>query len=195
MMSTVTNTFLTPQEYLERERAAETKSEYYGGEMFAMAGASFAHSMIVTNLIRELSVRLGQSSCSVHTSDLRLSTGVNGLYTYPDVMVICGKPTFIDSHLDTVTNPIAVIEVLSPSTEGYDRGRKFESYRAIPSLMEYVTVSQDKIHVEINTRQPDDTWLLRDVRESDPVKLQSIVVELQLADIYQKVEVTLNERR
>jgi Uma2 family endonuclease len=103
-------------------------------------------------------------------------------------MVMSDKPALIDKHLDTVTNPIVVIEVLSPSTEGYDRGRKFESYRAIPSSKEYLTVSQDKIHVEIHTRQTDDTWLLKDVRDSGPVKLQSIEVELQLADIYEKVE-------
>jgi Uma2 family endonuclease len=187
-MSTVATTFLTPQEYLERERAAETRSEYYRGEVFAMAGASYAHSTIMTNLIRELSSRLRQGPCKVHSSDLRLATGASGLYTYPDLMVICGKPAFIDSYLDTITNPILVIEVLSPSTEGYDRGRKFESYRAIPSLMEYLTVSQDKMHVEIHTRQPDDTWLLRDVRDSGPVKLQSIETELQLSDIYETLE-------
>jgi Uma2 family endonuclease len=187
-MSTVASTFLTPQQYLERERAAETKSEYYGGEIFAMAGASFAHSLIIANLTRDLGTLLRQGSCTVHPADLRLATGASGLYTYPDVMVLCGKPAFIDAHPDTVTNPILVIEVLSPSTEGYDRGRKFESYRAIPSLREYVTVAQDKIHVEIHTRQPDDTWLLRDVRDSGPVKLQSIEVELQLSGIYTKVE-------
>jgi Uma2 family endonuclease len=185
-MSTVASTFLTPEEYLERERRAETKSEYYGGEMFAMAGASFAHSVIITNLARDLGSLLRQAPCTVHTADLRLAIGGSGLYTYPDVMVICGKPAVIDAHLDTVTNPIVVIEVLSPSTEGYDRGRKFESYRAIPSLKEYLTVSQDKIHVEIHTRQTDDTWLLKDVRDSGPVKLQSIEVELQLSDIYEK---------
>jgi Uma2 family endonuclease len=187
-MSTAANTVLTPQQYLELERAAEYKSEYYAGEVFAMAGASFAHVTIVTNLVIELGSRLRNSPCRVCSTDLRLATSASGLYTYPDVMVICDAPAFIDAHLDTVTNPAVVIEVLSASTKNYDRGQKFESYRAIPSLMEYMTVSQDKIHVEINTRQPDDTWLLRDVRESDPVKLQSIGVELQLADIYQKVE-------
>jgi Uma2 family endonuclease len=187
-MSTVASTFLTPQEYLERERAAERKSEYYGGEMFAMAGASFAHVVIVTNLVAELATKLKQKACGVYSTDLRLAVSPTGLYTYPDLMIICGKPVFVDAHLDTVTNPVVVIEVLSSSTEGYDRGRKFESYRAIPSLMEYLTVSQDKIHVEIHTRQTDDTWLLKDVRDSGPVKLQSIGVELQLSDIYEKVE-------
>jgi Uma2 family endonuclease len=187
-MSTVATTFLTPQEYLERERAAETKSEYYGGEMFAMAGASLRHGTIVLNLAAELRSSVKGKPCAVYSTDVRLAAGATGLYTYPDVMVICGKPAVIDAHLDTVTNPVVIIEVLSPSTEGYDRGRKFELYRAIPSLMEYLTVSQDKMHMEIHTRQPDDTWLLRDVRDSGPVKLQSIGVELQLADIYERVE-------
>jgi Uma2 family endonuclease len=187
-MSTAASTFLTPQEYLERERAADTKSEYYGGEMFAMAGASFAHVTIVANLLVELGSNLKQKPCRVYPNDLRLAIGAAGLYTYPDVMVICGKPVFADAHLDTVTNPVLVIEVLSPSTEGYDRGRKFESYRAIPSLMEYLTVSQHSVHIEIHTRQADSTWLLRDVRDSGPVKLQSIGIELQLSDIYEEVE-------
>ena len=194
-MSTVASTFLTPQEYLERERAAERKSEYFAGEMFAMAGASFAHVVIVTNLVVELGSRLRQKPCGVYSTDLRLATGASGLYTYPDLMVVCGKPAFIDSYLDTVTNPIVLIEVLSESTKNYDRGQKFESYRAIPSLMEYMTVSQDKIHVEIHTRQPDNSWLLRELDNSGPVKLQSIGVELQLADIYEKVEFTSSERR
>jgi Uma2 family endonuclease len=187
-MSTVANTFLTPQQYLERERAAEYKSEYYTGEMFAMAGASFAHVTIVKNLVIELGSRLRQKPCDVYPTDLRLATSPSGLYTYPDVMVICGEPVFIDSYVDTVTNPILIVEVLSESTKNYDRGQKFESYRTIPSLMEYVTVSQDKMHVEIHTRQPDDTWLLRDVRDSGPVKLQSIGLELQLSGIYEKVK-------
>ena len=184
----VATTFLTPQQYLERERAAEYKSEYYAGEVFAMAGASFAHVTIVTNLVVELGSRLKQKPCTVYSTDLRLATSPSGLYTYPDVMVICHKPAFIDAYPDTVTNPTVVIEVLSDSTKNYDRGQKFESYRAIPSLREYVTVSQDKIHLEIHTRQPDDTWLLRDVRDSGLVKLQSIGIELQLSDIYERVE-------
>jgi Uma2 family endonuclease len=187
-VSTVASTFLTPQEYLDRERTAERKSEYWAGEMFAIVGASFAHVAIVTNLVVELGSKLKQKRCGVYSTDLRLATGASGLYTYPDVMVICGKPAVIDEHLDTVTNPTLLIEVLSESTKSYDRGQKFESYRAIPSLMEYVTVSQDKIHVEIHTRQPDNSWLLRELDNAGPVKLQSIGVELQLADIYEKVE-------
>jgi Uma2 family endonuclease len=179
---------MTAQEYLERERLAETKSEFYDGEMFAMARSNLRQALILTNLLCELGVKLRRRPYIACASNLRLAVCTNSFYTYPDLMVLPDKPALIDEHRDTVTNPIAIIEVLSPSTEGYDRGRKFESYRGIPSLMEYLTVSQDKMHVEIHTRQPDDTWLLRDVRDSGPVKLQSIEVELQLADIYEKVE-------
>jgi len=179
---------MTAQEYLERERLAETKSEFYGGEMFAMDRSNFRHVIIVTNLLGELGMKLKRRPYVVCASNLRLAVCTNSFYTYPDLMVIPDKPVLNDEHRDTVTNPIILAEVLSASTESYDRGRKFESYRAIPSLREYLTVSQDKIHVEIHTRQADDTWLLRDVRDSGPVKLQSIGVELQLSDIYEKVE-------
>ncbi len=179
---------MTAQEYLERERLAETKSEFYDGEMFAMARSNFRHVVILTNLLCELGVKLRRRPYIACASNLRLAVCTNSFYTYPDLMVLPDKPALIDEHRDTVTNPIVLVEVVSPSTEGYDRGRNFELYRAIPSLMEYLTVSQDKMHVQIHTRQPDDTWLLRDVRASGPVKLQSIGVELQLADIYEKVE-------
>jgi len=191
-MSSVASTFLTPEEYLERERLADYKSEYCGGEVFAMAGASFAHSLIVTNLLGELSHKLRQRPCVVYSSGLRLAITASDLYTYPDAMVICDKPASIDTHMDTVTNPTVIVEVFSPSTERYDRCRKFESYRSIWSLMEYVTVSQEKMHIEVNTRQPDNSWLLRALSGSGSVKLQSIEVELQLFDIYEKVEFTPN---
>jgi Uma2 family endonuclease len=180
--------FVTPERYLELERAAETKSEYYRGEIFAMAGAKLAHTIIVTNLIAELRDQLRKRDCTAHSSDARLAVKSDGLYTYPDVMVICGKPAFIDAHLDTVTNPIVIIEVLSKSTSSYDRGQKFESYRAIPSLMEYLTVAQDRPHVEHWTRQPENSWLLREIDAGGSISLNCISVELHLNDIYEKVE-------
>jgi Uma2 family endonuclease len=128
-MSSVTSTFITPEEYLARERLAETKSEYYGGEIFAMAGASLAHARIVRNLVQKLGIRLGAGDCEVFSGDLRLHVPSTGLYTYPDVMVICGSPALTDTDFDTVTNPAVVIEVLSESTKDYDRGQTFENYR------------------------------------------------------------------
>src|SRR3569833_2528692 len=147
-MATASNTYISPEEYLERERKAETKSEYYRGEIFAMAGASFRHGTIVANLSGELREKLRKTPCTVHASDLRLLVTPAGLYTYPDVVVIFGPPSFVDEREDIVTNPVVLIEVLSNSTKNYDRGQKFELYRTLSSLKEYVTVSQDQVHVE-----------------------------------------------
>jgi Uma2 family endonuclease len=187
-MASLTSTFITPEEYLERERLAETKSEYYRGEMFAMAGTSLAHATIITNLVRELSNRLKSGPCDVFSGDLRLNIPATGLYTYPDVMVVCGGPALTDSHFDTVTNPVVLIEVLSESTKNYDRGQKFENYRTIPSLMEYVTVAQDRAHVEVWTRQPGNGWLLKETDGAAALSLPSIGVELPLSEIYLKVD-------
>jgi Uma2 family endonuclease len=183
--------FISPEQYLEMERAAETKSEYYRGEIFAMAGASHIHTIIVVNIGARLHSGLEKRDCTVHASDSRLAVKADGLYTYPDLMVICGKPAFIDAHVDTVTNPIVVVEVLSKSTSSYDHGQKFESYRAIPSLMEYLTVAQDRVHVEHYVRQLDNSWLLREIEASASVSLKSIFVELPLDEIYAKVDFAL----
>ena len=188
-MSTVTSTYITPEEYLERERKAETKSEYFRGEIFAMAGTSLRHARIVTNFARELSQALRERPCNVYTTEVRLCVSQTGLYTYPDVMVVCGKEVLAASDLDTVTNPTVVIEVLSDSTKNYDRGQKFQSYRALPSLAEYLTVSQNEMHVELWTRQPDQRWILTEY--SDPgatIVLPSLGVELPLPDVYEKVD-------
>lgn len=186
-MSTLTKTYITPEEYLERERKAETKSEYFQGGIFAIAGASRRHGCIVTNLVRELSESTRKRPCNVYTSDLRVATA--GLYTYPDVVVVCGEEKYIDAQLDTLLNPTLIVEVLSDSTKDYDRGQKFESYRTLPSLREYLTVAQDKTHVEHYTKQPDQRWLSTEY--SDPaarIRLDSIEVELLVSEVYEKVE-------
>src|SRR5205809_2192753 len=152
-MASRPNTFLTPEEYLEIERKAAFKSEYYQGEMFAMAGGSPPHAWIISNLNYELVRQLKGRPCRVGTNDLRLRVLPSGLYTYPDVMVVCGKPQYADYRKDTLLNPIVIIEVLSDSTRDYDRGRKFQHYRALPSLQEYLTVAQDTPHIEHWTRQ------------------------------------------
>lgn len=188
-MSTLQNTYVTPEEYLERERKAETRSEYFRGEIFAMAGASRQHARIVTNLVRELSERLRKRACNVYSSDLRVAVGQTGLYTYPDVTVVCGEEKFADGHLDTLLNPTVIIEVLSESTKDSDRGQKFESYRTLPSLMEYLTVAQDKIHVEHWLRQADQRWILTEYGDrSATITLPSIDAQLSIADMYEKVE-------
>src|ERR1043165_2419613 len=151
---------LPPQEYLRIERAAQGKSEYIDGEMYAMAGASPRHAIIAANVVGELRGQLREGPCIVYNTDLRVATDPQRHYTYPDVIVGCETPEYVDTHLDTLTNPTLVAEVLSDSTEKYDRGEKAERYRAMPSLSEYLLVAQDRIHVELYTRQRDDSWLL-----------------------------------
>src|SRR5215472_3638427 len=181
-------TYLTEAQYLELERRAERKSEYLAGKMFAMAGASRRHVLIATNLIRELSQRLRGRPCEVYSNDLRLQVSPTGLYTYPDVMVMCGKPEFADAQKDTLLNPAFIIEVLSDSTADYDLGRKFEHYRTLPSLMEYLTIAQDRPHIQQWTRQPNH-WLLTEFDNlAQIMDLCSIDCVLPLAEVYDKVE-------
>lgn len=188
-MSVARATSLTPEEYLQHERKAEYKSEFLRGEVFAMAGATPQHALVVTNLVGELSSRLRKSACNVYSSDLRLRVSPTGLYTYPDVMVVCGNAEFADDQNDTLTNPALIVEVLSESTHNYDRGEKFQHYRTLPSLKEYLTAAQDAVHVEQWTRQPDGRWLLTEF--DDPaaeLALESIGVRIGIAGLYEKVQ-------
>src|SRR4051812_40698878 len=137
-MSTQPKPHLTPEQYLEIERAAEYKSEYFDGEMFAMSGAREAHNVVAMNIGAELREQLRQKPCRVYPSDMRVRVSSTGLYTYPDVVAVCDKPQFADEVTDTLLNPVLVVEVLSPSTEAYDRGRKFDHYKTIESLREYL---------------------------------------------------------
>jgi len=188
-MSAQPKTLLSPEEYLEQERRAEYKSEYLAGEVFAMAGASRRHGLIVTNLIAELRQQLKGKPCEVYSGDLRLRVTPAGLYTYPDVMVVCADVQFADDQKDTVLNPVVLIEVLSESTSDYDRGRKFEFYRTVPSLREYLTVAQDKPHIEHWTRQQEDSGSLVEFNNlSQAIRLASIECILPLREIYDKVE-------
>jgi Uma2 family endonuclease len=188
-MAAHSTTFLTPAEYLDQERHAERKSEYLRGEVFAMAGASRRHSLIVTNLVAELSRQLKEKPCEVYANDLRLRVTPAGLYTYPDVMVACGDIQFADDQKDTILNPVLLIEVLSESTRDYDRGRKFQYYRTLPSLVEYLTVAQDEPHVEHYTRQQQDRWLLVEFNgPTQIIPLASIPCVLPMAEIYDKID-------
>ena len=188
-MATVPATYISPEEYLERERKAETRSEYVRGEIFAMAGASVRHGRIVSNLVSTLGAALRDGHCEVFSTDLRLSIAAGAMYTYPDVMVICGDPAVVDKHRDMITNPVVIIEVLSDSTKNYDRGQKFQYYRMLPSLKEYLTVAQDELHVERFTRQQNGQWLLTEFNEiSEKVDLESIGAALGAADIYRRVD-------
>ena len=179
----------TPEEYLALERKAERKSEYFNGEIFAMSGACPQHVLIVTNVVAELRGQLKTRPCTVYSTDLRLKVSAAGLYTYPDVIVVCGEPRFDDDHKDTLLNPTLIVEVLSESTKDYDRGGKFEQYRKIESFVEYVLIAQDKRHVEHFVRQAGNRWLLSETnRLEDTLELTSIACNLMLTEVYDKVE-------
>ena len=179
----------TSEDYLTLERKAERKSEYFNGEIFAMAGASPQHVLIVTNVVSELRDQLKTSPCTVYSTDLRLKISATGLYIYPDVIVVCGEPQFDDDYKDTLLNPTLIVEVLSESTKNYDRGAKFEQYRMIESFVEYVLIAQDKRHVEHYVRQPGNRWLLSETnRIEDTIELTSIACNLMLIEVYDKVE-------
>lgn len=187
-MTTPPDVRLTPEEYLRIERAAEWKSEYIDGEMFAMAGASYRHTIITANLAGELRDQLRNGPCTVSSSDLRVATDRRRHYTYPDVVVVCEPPQFVDSERDTVTNPTLIAEVLSDSTEKYDRGGKFERYRAVPALSEYLLVAQDRVHVELFSRQTDGSWSLREWNNPEAeIDMESIHCRLKVAEVYAKV--------
>ena len=179
---------LTPEEYLVRERKALTKSEYRDGRIYAMLGASREHNLITGNTLVELHVQLRNRVCEVYPSDMRVKVSASGLYTYPDVIVVCDEPRFDDTHFDTLLNPTVLIEVLSPSTAAYDRGEKFMSYQKLDSLCEYVLISQNSVCVEHYLRQVQD-WDLTEFRSLDDVfSLVSIGCELSLQTIYAKVQ-------
>ena len=181
--------FISPEEYLRIERAAEYKSEYLDGEMFAMAGGSSTHSALIASVLRELGNGLKGNRCAPYDSNLRVFFPSTGLYSYPDASVICGPLEIVDEHGDMITNPTLIVEVLSDSTEAYDRGRKFAHYRTLPSFAEYVLVSQKEPLVEVFFRQGDGTWQLTPVRGREAVvRLQSLGIELRLAEVYDRVE-------
>jgi len=188
-MSSQPKNFITEAEYLDLERHAEFKSEYYQGEMFAMSGGTLRHGLILSNLVGELRQQLKAKPCWVCSSDVRLRVTSTGLYTYPDVMVVCGQVQFADNRSDTVLNPAVLIEVLSDSTRDDDLGRKCQHYRALPSLTAYLTVEQNSIRAVRHVRQPDGQWLLAEFDQLDQtVELSSIGCTLPMAEIYDKVD-------
>lgn len=192
-MATVPKPRYTVEEYLALERRTEMRHEFYAGEIFAMGGASEAHVLIVGNLARELGAQLRNRPCKVYPTDMRVRTARTGLYTYPDIAVVCGEARFDDDRFDTLLNPNLIVEVLSESTERYDRGKKFEHYRKIESLTDYVLISQDAAHIEHFVRHADG-WLLTEANGLDAsIAIASIGCELRLAEVYDKVELAGGE--
>ena len=187
-MSTAFKKRYTPDEYLVLERAAEFKSEYFKGEIFAMAGTSRQHCRIATNVVIHAGGQLRDTPCEVFGSDMRVKVDPTGLYTYPDVTIACGELEFEDQELDVLLNPKVIFEVLSKSTEAYDRGKKFDHYRQIKTLTKYVLVSQSEPLVERYVRQPDGSWRLTVLKDLDAVlELETVPCRLKLADVYFKV--------
>jgi Uma2 family endonuclease len=179
---------LTPEQYLAAERAAEFRHEYYDGQMYAMSGGSYQHFQIIGNITAGLHTRLQKRPCAVGSSELRLRVSPDGLCTYPDVIVICGDPRFVDDRHDTLLNPSLIVEVLSHSTEAYDRGFKSAQYRTVESLEEYGLVSQTEPRVEVFHRQPDGHWLLSEAIGLEAVcHFESLDCAVPLAEIYAKV--------
>lgn len=178
---------LSPAEYLALDRAAEVKHQYIAGEVFAMTDASFRHNLIVANLLGELVPLLRDGPCRVFPSDLRLAVSAQGPFFYPDVVALCAEPRFLDGERDTLLNPELVVEVLSPSTEAFDRGLKSAHYRAIPSLREILFVAQDARRVEL-LRREEGRWLLSDHGADAVVELASVGCRLDLARLYHKTD-------
>ena len=188
MSLTKTSPRLSEAQYLEIERAADFKSEFFEGEMFGMAGGTPQHSLIATNLAREFGNRLMGGRCVAYNSDLRLKVEATGLCTYPDLAVICGTLQLADATYDTAVNPSVLVEVLSDSTEAYDRGRKFEHYRQIASLREYLLVSQTEPRIEQFIRQADDRWLLVEAAGMDAkLELPCLHISISLSEVFTKV--------
>jgi Uma2 family endonuclease len=189
----------TPEQYLALERKADFKSEYRNGYIVpmagigrepgvAMAGTSRKHSLIAGNIYRKIGNQLEERPSEVHISDMRVRVSPTGLYTYPDVVAVCGEAEFEDDEFDTLLNPTVIVEVLSPTTEADDRGDKFGQYRELMSLREYVVIAQDNVLVERYTRQGEQ-WLLKDFRSLDEsLRLASIDCEIPLREIYAKVK-------
>lgn len=187
-MTAVLKPRLTEAEYLAAERAADCRSEYVNGEMVLMTGASYQHNQLTARLIGSLRARLKGSGCEAVGQDLRTLVDSTRLYTYPDVVIVCGKPAFADAKQDTLTNPTAIFEVLSPSTESWDRGGKFQHYQRIESLQEYVLVTQEAPRVE-RFRRDGARWSYERIDGLDALLiLETPPLQLPLAEIYEGLE-------
>jgi len=180
---------LTEAEFLERERAADFKSEFFDGEVFAMSGGTAQHSQIAANFISALHGKLKNGKCVVYTSDLRLKVEATGLITYPDASVVCGPLQFAENTDDTIVNPTLIAEVLSDSSEAYDRGKKFENYRQMPLPREYLLISQKEPRIEQFIRQTDGSWVLREAAGLETtLRLPSLDVTLALSEVFAAVK-------
>jgi Uma2 family endonuclease len=180
--------YVSPEEYLERERASEEKHEYYKGEVYAMAGATLPHNDIFYNVYSALCIHLKGKNCKPYGSDLRIHIPSNTLYTYPDISIVCDKPVTTDLFADNLINPSVLIEILSKSSEDYDRGTKFHLYRGITTLKEYITIDSRTVCVELYTRQDNNSWVIAEFKQrTDKFVISTIGLRLSLWDVYEDV--------
>ena len=188
-MATPVLNYITEQEYLEAERKAFEKHEYYKGEIFAMSGVQLPHNVIFSNLFVGLGSQLKGKNCRPYGSDLRIRIPINTLYTYPYISIICGEVETTDKSFDTATNPSVIIEILSTSTRDYDKDSKFTLYRDIQTLKEYLRVDSTGISVEKFSKQQDNSWVLTEYKLlTDQFSISTIAVDITLADIYERVK-------
>jgi Uma2 family endonuclease len=184
-----TLSIFTAEQYLDLERHSEIRHEFLDGTVYAMSGASRAHSTICFNLAGCLQPQLRGTPCAGYTSDMKVRAGDASLYAYPDLTVVCGEPLVHDDHGDVLLNPVVIFEVLSRSTEAYDPGEKFERYKTIETLTDYVLVSQDRPRLEHFSRRPDGTWSLTEVSGLESsLDIASVNCRLPLAEVYDRIE-------
>lgn len=180
--------FISIEDYLSLEESADEKHEYYRGEIFAMAGGTIAHNQIVSNMVSEVNFFLREKDCQVFPSDLKVHNEANSLFTYPDISIVCGELQKWQGRNDTITNPVVIIEVLSESTQLYDRGQKFKLYRSIPSLKEYLLISSIEYMVEQYTKQADDVWSFCELTNpEDRMSIESIGFSFAIKELYRNV--------
>lgn len=185
----MSTTVLSPEEYLVIERAADSKSEYFQGKIWAKTRVNHAHCLLTGNLLCSSHSQLRGRACKALMSNMRICTGPNGFYTYPDVLVYCGEPRLLDSEEDTLLNPFLIAEVFLPSTEACDRGFRFEQYKQSGSLREYLLVSAVRVRVELSTRQANGRWQLSSrSRLDETLEIPSLECVLSLADVYDEVK-------
>lgn len=180
------------EEYLRMERETPGKRDFLDGEVFDMTGGSRAHNLIAGNIFASFHRQLRRREpCEVYMNDMRVKVEFGELYTYPDVVLTCESPEMEDEHFDTLLNPQVIVEVLSPSTEAYDRGLKFENFRSLQTLCDYLLVHQNKIHIEHFVRQEGNQWVLSEWRKSsDTIEIDSVGCQLKLAEVYEKTNLS-----
>jgi Uma2 family endonuclease len=187
-MSQIAKNYFSEEEYLRLEESSVEKHEYYLGEIFLMAGGSERHNLISSNTLGELWSNLRGKNCRTYNSDMRVKAEPNSLHTYPDVSVVCGEPRFAAGRSDTIVNPILIAEILSPSTEKYDRSQKFELYRAINGFEHYLIIDQARVYVEYHHKISPSKWEMEIFEErTQTFKIEGLGIEISLTNLYDKV--------